>query len=88
LREQIGAPGTSDDELLLRYFAGADEVAALRAAPAPTSAFAPNRSLLALIESLVHNRGHRQIYIKREDFSLRLECRSDSSSGQAREVGA
>jgi oxaloacetate decarboxylase alpha subunit len=88
LREQIGAPGVSDDELLLRYFAGADEVAALRAAAPPTSPFAPNRSLFALIESLVHNRGHRQIYIKREDFSLRLERRSDSSPGQAREVGA
>jgi len=73
-REKFGGDSVSDDDKLLNFFAGAEAVAAMKAASAPkvypSSAGTP---LVALIEQLSRRKGATQIYVKREGFSLRLE---------------
>lgn len=71
LRERFG--GSSDDELLLRYFAGREEVEAMRASGPPREYLSLGRPLLALISELTKKKDCRQIYIRRGNFSLRLE---------------
>lgn len=75
LREKLGAPGVSDDDLLLRYFAGADEVAALRAATPSNWNVAEKHPVVAMVEKLTRNTGGRQIHIQNGRLSLRLEQR-------------
>jgi oxaloacetate decarboxylase alpha subunit len=73
--------GDSDDDKLLNFFAGAESVAAMKAAgPSkfyPGSAGTP---LVALIEQLSRRRGPTQVFIKRQDFSLRLERKRRADS--------
>jgi oxaloacetate decarboxylase (Na+ extruding) subunit alpha len=82
LREKLGGPGASDDDLLLRYFAGADEVAALRAAASPSWHVAEKHPLVAMVEKLTRSRERRQIHIKKGPLSLRLEQRKKVTSDQ------
>jgi oxaloacetate decarboxylase alpha subunit len=75
-RAKFGGDRLSDDDKILRYFAGEDYVASMKkAAPAKdyTSTATP---LVALISSLAQRKDARQIFIQRKDFSLRLERRS------------
>lgn len=72
-RDKFGGAGTSDDERLLNYFAGADAVTAMRAAGAPQDYATSSTPLLALIEQLVRRKKTSRIYITRSGFSLRLE---------------
>jgi hypothetical protein len=66
--------------LLLSYFAGADEVTALRAAVKPRLNIAEKHSLVALIERLTQNREPRQIHIQNGPLLLRLEQREKTST--------
>ena len=72
LREKFAAPGVSDDDFLLCYFAGANEVAALRAAVKPQLDIAEKHSLVGLIEKITKNRESWQIYIQNGQLTLRL----------------
>ena len=75
-RAKFGGDGVSDDERILRYFAGEDYVARMKeAVPAKghTSSATP---LITLISSLAQRKDARQIFIQRKDFSLRLERRA------------
>jgi oxaloacetate decarboxylase (Na+ extruding) subunit alpha len=74
-RAKFGGDGVSDDEKILRYFAGEDYVASMKAAPSKDypSAATP---LLTLISTLAQRKDTRQVFIQRKDFSLRLEKRS------------
>ena len=73
-REKFGGDRVSDDDKLLNFFAGAEALAAMKAAGAPKSY--PLRStppLVTLIEQLSRRQGSTQVYVKREGFSLRME---------------
>ena len=70
------AAGVSDEELILRFFAGDDQVDALKAAGRPREYLDGNRSLLKLIEQLSKRKDCNQVYVKRPGFSIRLEKRS------------
>lgn len=72
-REKFGGAGVSDDEALLRYFAGDEAVAAMRAAGPRRSP--PSTSLLDLIGELSKRKNAAQVYIKRNGLTLRLERR-------------
>ncbi len=74
LREKLGGSGVSDDDLLLRYFAGADDVAALRAAP-PSAPIPEKHPVVAMVEKLTRNPGGRRIHIQNGRLSLHLEQR-------------
>jgi oxaloacetate decarboxylase alpha subunit len=73
LRELLGGPGISDDELLLRYFSSQEDVAAMKASPVPKPySYAP--PLLRLLESLLKQEEQRQIiYIRAGEATIRLE---------------
>jgi oxaloacetate decarboxylase alpha subunit len=74
-RDKFGGAGVSDDELLLRYFAGADAVMAMKAAGPPKEYFTVDRPLLRLIEQLTKRQDRQRIYFKRRDITVRLEKR-------------
>ena len=69
LREKIGGPGVSDDELLLRYFTSEDDVRAMQQAP-PRSR--NGGGLVGLIRSLTERSETKQIHMRRPDLSVRL----------------
>lgn len=75
LRDKLGGPGVSDGELLLRFFTGKDEVAAMRAAGPPREYLSARHPLVSLIDELSKKSDCRQIYIRRGDLALRLEKR-------------
>jgi oxaloacetate decarboxylase alpha subunit len=77
-REKFGGPGVSDDEAILRYFAGEEYVAAMKAA-GPVREYANRKSpLLTLIEQLTKRENSRQIYIRHRNVTLRLEKRKEA----------
>ncbi|MBI2360392.1 MAG: hypothetical protein HYV04_16075 [Deltaproteobacteria bacterium] len=75
LRAKFGGPGVSDEELLLRYIAGKDEVAAMRAAGPPKEYLNARHPLLTLIGELSQLRDCRHIYVRKGDLSLQLAKR-------------
>ncbi len=71
-RAKFGGAGVSDDEAILRFFAGETFVDAMKAA-GPVAEYRPTKApLIALIEQLVQRRGSRQVYIKRGDLTVHL----------------
>jgi hypothetical protein len=72
VRQKYGTT-TSDEELLLRIYAGPEVAEALPADGAPRLQLDGKRSLLRLIEQLGKKKDCKQIYIRHKDFSLRLE---------------
>jgi oxaloacetate decarboxylase alpha subunit len=72
-REKFAGPGVSDDEALLRYFAGEEAVAAMRAAGGRTAR--SSTSLLDLIEQISKRKNAAQVYIERNGLTLRMERR-------------
>ncbi|MGZ8445915.1 MAG: biotin carboxyl carrier protein, partial [Candidatus Binatia bacterium] len=74
-RMKFGGDGVSDDDKLLNFFAGAEALAALKAAGAPKDYARTATPLVALIEQLSRRQDPKQVYIKREGFSLRMARR-------------
>ena len=72
-RAQLGGDGIDDDELLLRYFAGADEVVAMKAAGATKEYLSARRPLVALIQALSKRKRFGRIYIQRGEWSIQME---------------
>ncbi|MFQ5852043.1 MAG: hypothetical protein ACE5JU_15840, partial [Candidatus Binatia bacterium] len=73
VRQKLGGPGISDDELLLRYFTGEDDVAAMRAAGSPKEYVSARHPLVTLIEELTKRTDCRQIRVQKPRLSLILE---------------
>jgi oxaloacetate decarboxylase (Na+ extruding) subunit alpha len=71
VRQKYGAT-TSDEELLLRVYAGPDAVDALVANGAPKPQLDARRSLLQLIEQLSKGKDCNHVYIRRNGFTLRM----------------
>src|SRR5262245_5078452 len=75
-RDKFGGAGVSDDEAILRYFAGEDYVTAMKAA-GPQREYASSKSPLSmLIEQLTKRKNSRQIYIRHGNMTVRLEKRN------------
>jgi oxaloacetate decarboxylase (Na+ extruding) subunit alpha len=86
-RAKFGGDGVSDDEKLLRYFAGEDYVASMKATPPAKDYTNTATPLVTLISSLAQRKDTRQIFIQRKDFSLRLEQRSAVTASDNVSVG-
>jgi oxaloacetate decarboxylase alpha subunit len=71
LRQKYGA-SVSDEELLLRVYAGADAVDALANTGLPKPQLDGKQSLLQLVEQLSKKKGCNHIYIRRNGMSLSL----------------
>lgn len=73
LRTKLGGQGVSDDDLLLRYFAGEADVEVMRSMGRPKEYLSTCHPLLTLIGELSQKRNLSRIYLKKENFLLRLE---------------
>jgi len=71
VRQKYGA-NVSDEELLLRIYAGADSVDALKSGDAPKPNTHARYSLLQLIEELTKKKDPCHIHIRRDGVSLKL----------------
>jgi oxaloacetate decarboxylase alpha subunit len=72
VRRKFGGAALSDEELLLRVYAGTDAVSALTNAGAPRPYLNGRQPLIRLLEDLTKKKDCRQVFISRPDFSLRL----------------
>jgi oxaloacetate decarboxylase (Na+ extruding) subunit alpha len=75
VRQKLGIH-LSDEELILRFFAGDDYVNALPDGGKPREHLNGDLPLVKLIEQLSQRKGSNQIFIKRPGFSVRMEKRS------------
>jgi oxaloacetate decarboxylase alpha subunit len=78
LKQKLGGAGVSDDELLLRYFAGKEDVEAMLKAGPPKSYLSAQHPLITLIDELTKKKPPARVYIQKGDFSLRLERKAES----------
>jgi oxaloacetate decarboxylase alpha subunit len=70
VRKQYGGPNLSDEELLLRFYAGPEFVDALKTAPPRKEYLDARKPLVKLVEALVARRDAGHVYIRRDNFSL------------------
>ena len=75
-RAKFGGDAVSDDEKILRYFAGEDYVARMKKSAPAKDYSSTSTPLITLISSLAQRKDTRQVFIQRKDFSLRLAQRS------------
>jgi oxaloacetate decarboxylase alpha subunit len=76
IRARLGGPGVNDDELLMRYVVGKDDVEAMRAAAGPKEYISARKPLLTLLQDLARRAECRQIYIQKDGLSVTLEKRA------------
>jgi len=76
VRAQYGGPKVSDEELIMRYYAGPEFVDALKNAPPRKEYLDVRKPLVKLVEEIVNRRGPGHVYIQREDFTLSAGSRS------------
>ena len=79
VRKKYGGPDLSDEELLLRFYAGPDFVDALKLAPPRKEYLDGRQPLVRLFEELCRRRHFRHVYIRKGDLTLTVGCRSPSS---------
>jgi oxaloacetate decarboxylase alpha subunit len=80
LRRKYGGPGTSDEEVLLRFFSSKEDVDKMKAAGPARSYTTCGNPLLSLVEELTKRPRQNSVYIRRGNLTLRLEKRQSSSS--------
>jgi len=78
MRSKLGEPSLGDDELLMRYVAGNEDVDAMRAAGAPKAYSDAKSTLLTLLRELSQRKDCSQIYVQKGGLSLTLEKRAGS----------
>ena len=78
VRRKFGGPSVSDEELLLRVYAGEDAVKAMNTAGAPREHLNGAQPLIRLIEALSKQRDCNQVFINRPGLSLTLGKRNRS----------
>ena len=76
IREQLGGPGVSDEEFLLRYIMkGEQEVAAMHAAGPPKQYCTSAMPLLTLLQALGRHKNVRYVRVQRGADTLVLQAR-------------
>jgi oxaloacetate decarboxylase alpha subunit len=75
VRSKLGGPSLSDDELLMRYVVGNEDVEALRTAGAPKEYSDSGKPILALLRDLSRRKDCSQISIRKDGLFLTLEKR-------------
>lgn len=72
VRRHFGGPGVSDDDMMLRYFAGTEDVAAMRAAPRSERALDGKLPLVTLIDELGKKTRFSQIRIEKGNLIVHM----------------
>jgi oxaloacetate decarboxylase alpha subunit len=80
IHNKLGGPGLGDDELLMRYVVGKDDVDALKSAAGPKGYVSARHPLVILIQELSRRAECSQIYIRKPGLSLTLEKREAAGS--------
>jgi oxaloacetate decarboxylase alpha subunit len=75
IRQEIGAPGISDEELVLRWLTSADEVAAMRKAGSPRPYPTSDTPLAALIAGLTRHSEYEMLSVQKAGMSVTLARR-------------
>jgi oxaloacetate decarboxylase alpha subunit len=75
LRRKYGGPGLSDEDVLLRFFSSAEDVERMRAAGAARTYANGKNPLVNLVAELSRRADRNSVFIRRPNFSLRLERR-------------
>jgi oxaloacetate decarboxylase alpha subunit len=70
VRKQYGGPNLSDEELIMRYYAGPEFVDALKSAPPRKEYLDVRKPLVKLVEELGSKKDLAQVYIKRGDVAI------------------
>lgn len=73
LRKRYGGPGVSDEDLLLRFFTDADQVATMRAARRDHEGYAAGQGVEDLIAEVSRHKGIRYIHLQKDAMSLTLQ---------------
>ncbi|MBI1996941.1 MAG: biotin carboxyl carrier protein [Deltaproteobacteria bacterium] len=73
MRCRLNAEGTSDEELLLRWIVGKEDIDAMRANPRPLEYLNSDQPLVNLLHELAKRTKHRQIHVRTAGFSVTLE---------------
>ncbi|MGE5820711.1 MAG: hypothetical protein ACM37Z_21980 [Deltaproteobacteria bacterium] len=76
VRKKYGGPGLSDEELLLRFYAGPEFVDALKLAPPRKEYLDARQPLVKLVEELSRKRDAGHIYIRKGDLSISMGRKS------------
>ncbi|MDP6560509.1 MAG: hypothetical protein QF619_10400, partial [Candidatus Binatia bacterium] len=76
VRERYGGTGISDEELLLRFYAGPEQVETMKAAGPRKEYLNARHSLVRLVEEISRKRDLSRVYIRKGDYSLTMEQRS------------
>ena len=72
LRSQVGGPSISDEELVLRVYAGVDEVRTMMESGRPREYLSARQPLVRLVNELTKQKEYTQVYIRKPGFSLTL----------------
>jgi hypothetical protein len=72
LRRKLGGPSVPDDELLLRYFVGIEDVNIMRRAGRPKEYFSTLHPLATLIGELANRERFCQVHIQQPRLNIRL----------------
>ncbi len=80
VRRKFGGSSVSDEDLVLRFFAGDDAVKELHAAGSPKEYLNARQPLVRLIDGLLKRKECSQIYVRKPGFSLTLERKRAFSS--------
>jgi oxaloacetate decarboxylase alpha subunit len=70
VRKQYGGPNLSDEELILRYYAGPEFVDALKSAPPRKEYLDARKPLVKLVEQLLQKQDVGHVHIERTGFSI------------------
>jgi oxaloacetate decarboxylase alpha subunit len=73
MRRDLGGPGVSDEELLLRWLLNRDDIAAMRAAGPAKEYVTAKHPLVRLMAELARNPDCNLIQVSKPGFALRLE---------------
>jgi oxaloacetate decarboxylase alpha subunit len=76
MRKRLNAENTSDEELLLRWIVGKEDIDAMRANPRPLEYLNSEQPLVNLLQELSKRASSRQIHVQTPAFSVTMERRS------------
>jgi oxaloacetate decarboxylase alpha subunit len=70
VRKQYGGPNISDEELIMRYYAGPEFVDAMKSAPPRKEYLDARKPLVKLVEELLQKRDIGHIHIRKDGLSI------------------
>ena len=77
VRKQYGGANLSDEELIMRYYAGPEFVDALKSAPPRREYLGARKPLVKLVEELGNKRDLAHVYIRKGDLAISIRRKAE-----------